>query len=372
MHASLKPNRQEGFSIIEMLIAVTVMLIVTTAIVSLLRSSLSVAHVTYELTEAAESVRTAQEYINRDLMNAGDGLKSMTYIPVNTAFVQNYLTAAPIADATMPALATNLGILTTDNNVGAGKTVPTLPLPATPAVPGIPIPLMPGTDRQTIMEIDGDPVTNPAMTPFAINAAGTLITLPAATTATQMGTFSVGEIYFLTSSRGGTFATITGVNVGAKQLSFATGNVNDVCGLNTAAPNNRIADISANGTLPTVLQRMKIIHYFIDGNRLLRRRVFGERGAAFRDTIIAEHVLNVQFIYSLGLEANGFPVQPTSTLTTPVEQVNISQVEVRVTVETPHVLLHNGQRPPPITMSTTTSLRNMQFRQALQPKAPTP
>jgi hypothetical protein len=46
----------------------------------------------------------------------------------------------------------------------------------------------------------------------------------------------------------------------------------------------------------------------------------------------------------------------------------VRQVEVTVTVETPHVL-QNGQRPPNLSMTTSTSVRNMQFRQALQPKA---
>jgi hypothetical protein len=230
------------------------------------------------------------------------------------------------------------------------------------------LPILVNTDRQTILEIDPDPVTNPQIFPAAITAAGDIMTLPAATTAADMGRFTVGEIYFLTSQRGGTFAGLTAVNVAGRQLTFAVG---DRCGFNSAGANNRVKDISANGTLPTMLQRMKIIHYFVDANRLLTRRVFGERGVAFRDTIIAEHVLGVQFVYSLGLDAGGNPVQPTDLLTTPEQQVNISQVQVTVSVETPHVMLQTGVRPPPISMTTSTSLRNMQFRQALQPK-PTP
>lgn len=360
VHESLRVQNQRGFSIIEMIIAAGVMLIVISAIVSLLQSSMAVATASYELTDAQESLRTAQEYINRDLMNAGDGLKSMTYIPVNTVFVQNYLSRTPIADATMPAGATNLGILSTDNDAAAGNTIPGVTVGST-------IPIRLGTDRQTILEIDPDPVTNPQIFPAAITTAGDIMTLPAATTTADMAKFTVGEIYFLTSQRGGTFAALTAVNAGAKQLTFATG---DRCGLNSAGTNNRVKDISANGTLPTMLQRMRIIHYFVDSNRLLMRRVFGERGAAFRDTIIAEHVLGVQFIYSLGLDSGGNPVQPTDLLTTPEEQVNISQVQVTVSVETPHVMQQTGVRPP-ISMTTSTSLRNMQFRQALQPK-PTP
>src|SRR3977135_1017011 len=74
MHSSTRPN-QEGFSIIEMMIAVGIMVIVTAAVCSLMRDSIRVSKTTYELTDAQENLRTAQEYVNRDLMNAGDGLK---------------------------------------------------------------------------------------------------------------------------------------------------------------------------------------------------------------------------------------------------------------------------------------------------------
>ena len=369
MHASLRSNNQEGFSIIEMMIATTVMLIITGAVVALMNNSIMVATTSYELTDAQESLRTAQEWVNRDLMNAGDGLKSITYIPVNTTFVQNYLSLTPIADATMPTGATNLGILTTDNNVPAGTTVPGPPPPGPSPLPSpSPILVLAGTDRQTILEIDPDLVTNPQIFPSAITAAGDVITLPSTTTAADMARFTVGEIYFLTSSRGGTFAGLTAVDATNKTLTFANG---DRCGLNSTGANNRIKDISASGTLATTLQRMRIIHYFVDSNRLLRRRVFGDRGPAFRDNIVAEHVMGVQFVYSLALAAGGLPVQPTSLLTTPEQQVNISQVEVTVTVETPHAL-HNNLKPL-LSTTTSTSLRNMQFRQALQPRpSPTP
>lgn len=298
-------------------------------------------------------------------MNAGDGLKSMTYIPVNTTFVQNYLSRTPIVDATMPSLATNLGILTTDNNVPPSTTVAAQYAPS-PAPSPTPITILQGTDRQTILEIDPDLATNPQIFPAAISAAGDIITLPPATTLADMAKFSAGEIYFLTSQRGGTFATITSVDGANKRLNFANG---DSPGLNSAGADNRIKDISASGTLATTLQRMRIIQYFVDSNRLLRRRVFGEKGATFRDSIIAEHVLGVQFMYSLGLDSGGNPVPPTELLTTPEQQVNISQVEVTITVETPHSLELTSK--PLLSSTMGTSLRNMQFRKALQP-SPTP
>jgi type II secretory pathway pseudopilin PulG len=350
-------HNQQGFSIVEMVVASTVMLIITASVFSLVKSSLSVTTANYELTDAQQSLRTAQEFINRDLMNAGDGLKSMTYIPVKTTFVENYLSLNPIVDAAMPADVTNLGILTTDNDVPADTVVPTVP--ATPVVT-----VRRGTDRQTILQVDPSPA-NISIVATAITNNGKDVTLPAGTDMTK---FTVGEIYFFTSSRGGTFGAITAIDTGLKQLSFDNG---DPCGINNAGGSGLINDISVNGTLPTAIQRMRIIQYYIDSNGLLKRRVFGDIGAAYRDSIIAEHVVSVQFVYSLGLDSGGNPVQPTTQLTTPAQQVAISQVEVNVTVETPHALPKGNQ--PLLSSSTSTSLRNMQFRQALQPTAsPTP
>ena len=87
MHSNSRLGNQEGFSLIEMIITMAVMLIVTAAIASLVKSSISIATATYELTDAQESLRTAQEFINRDLMSAGDGLRNMANIPVTKTFV---------------------------------------------------------------------------------------------------------------------------------------------------------------------------------------------------------------------------------------------------------------------------------------------
>jgi type II secretory pathway pseudopilin PulG len=362
VNAKFRPNDQRGFSIVEMLIAISCMLIVTVAVTSLVRSSMQVATATYELTEAQENLRTVQEYVNRDLMNAGDGLKSVTYIPVNKAFVENYLSTSPVVDTTLPSDVTNLGILTTDNNVSE---IPVIQPSASPSP--TPVNLRAGTDRQTILAIDPSP-TNIAYSPTTIDSIGSLITLPSGTDMTK---FTNGEIWFLTSSKGGTFAAITNVDATNKRLTFANG---DTCGLNVTGSSGRIRDIAFNSSgalIATSLLRMRIIHYFVDSTGLLTRREFGVIGRPYRDSIIAEHVVGVQFIYSLGIDSGGNPVQPTSVLSTPAQQVAISQVEVNVTVETPHALQSGNMQN--ITATTSTSLRNMQFRQALQPKAsPTP
>lgn len=353
MNVKRQHNSQAGFSLLEMIIAVACLVVVTTAIAALLRDTMKVTTATYEITDAQENLRIAQEYINRDLMNAGDGLKSISTIRVPTTFVQNYITLNPISDTSMPSGTTNLGIITSDNNIPANTSV----TGASPATT-----VRTGSDRQTILEID------PGFTPIAlngtqsaINSSGSTITVSAA----DIGKFAVGEVYFVTSSLGGTFVTITAKNSSTRVLTCANG---DTLGLNLTGTGGHLRTISNSGNLATSLMRMRIIHYYITASKLLMRREIGVKGATFRDSIIAEHVLNIQLNYSLNIvDSNGNIAQPTATLSNTEQRLAVRQVETTVTVETPKAL-HTGSNPT-ISATTATSVRNMQFRQALQPTA---
>jgi len=208
-----------------------------------------------------------------------------------------------------------------------------------------------------MLEVDSSFV---AITPTSIDSAGVVVTLPSGTTMSQ---FNVGEIYYFSSTAGATFATITAVDSTNRTLTFGVGGA-DSYGLNLVT-NNNLKAICNSGGLSTSMQRMKIIHYFVDANNLLIRRVFGVRGAGYRDNVVSEHVLNVQFKYSLDtVDAYGNIVQPTDTLTTRTQRLGVRQVEVTVTVETPHALANGTTQ---LAMTTGTSVRNMQFRQAQQP-----
>lgn len=346
-------NRQAGFSLLEMLIAVAVLVVLTGSIAALLRDTMKVTTATYEITDAQENLRIAQEYINRDLMNAGDGLKSISTIRVPKTFVQNYITLNPITDSSMPSGTTNLGILTSDNNLPANTAV-TGSNPSTV--------VRTASDRQTILEIDPNftPIAL-AGTTAAINSSGSTIKVSSA----DIGKFNVGEVYFVTSALGGTFVTITAKDTSTRILSCANG---DSLGLNLTGTGGHLKAISNSGALATSLMRMRIIHYYVTSTKLLMRREIGVAGATFRDSIIAEHVLNVQLNYHLNTtDSNGNISQPTATLSNTEQRLAVRQVETTVTVETPKAL-QSGTNPT-ISATTATSVRNMQFRQALQPTA---
>jgi len=334
------------------------MLIVTGAIFALMRDSMTTSHATLEMSDGQESARTGQEYITRDLLNTGDGLNSLNNIRVPQDFVTNYLTLNPVTDPSTPGII-NLGLVTSDNDVPANTVV----LGTTPAVSVRATPLL--TDRISILQMERPEIFTPiTLAAGAINPTTGLAQVSPA----DIDRFSVGEIYFITSAAGGIFATITdrqGVGTPTPFLVFGPG---DAFGLNSLGAGGQLDVITAGATLPTSICRMKIIHYYINSNGLLMRRVFGVRDAGFNESAIAEHAVSLQFRYFLNLrDTNGNVVQPAAQLTTSQEQVETRQVEVTLTVETPHAL-QNGQ-PQTISMTTSTSVRNMQFRQSLQPTA---
>ncbi|HXQ71497.1 MAG TPA: type II secretion system protein [Pyrinomonadaceae bacterium] len=341
---------QAGFSLMELLVVISLLIIVMGSVLLLLKDGIKLSAVTYEMTEAQESLRTAQEYINRDLMTAGDGLRNINNICLSSNFVNNYLTKNNTGSSCGTGLV-NLPLIQSDNDLPGTTTVtgtnPLVKVRSNPAA----------TDRITILQIDPSftPITLP---PNAIVPSGANISVSAA----DINKFNEGEIYFITSSAGATFGTITNKNTNSRNLIFAASDVFDLNKPGNGGPINIVSD---KGTLPTTIMRMRMIHYFVNENGLLVRRVLGVGGGSgYVDSVIAEHVVNLQFRYFLNLfDDTGFVGQPVAQLSTEEEQAAVRQVEVTVTTETVHAV-SNGQTQT-VSSTTTTSVRNLQFREAL-------
>lgn len=349
---------EAGFSMIELLVCMSVMLIIFATVFTLMGNSLKVSTTAAEMSSAQSALRTAHEYLNRDLTTAGNGLKGINNIRVPIAFVSTYLSTAPITDPSDKTYM-NLAIITSDNDVAATTTIPGTgsPLLKVLSSPNL-------TDRLTVLEED---VRFAAIdrSAKAISANGASITVAAADAARV----SVGEILFVSSTNGATFGTITSVTnptSATPTLNFASG---DTCLFNKPVADGPLDFVANDGTGQISIRRMRILHYFVNENGLLIRRVFGVGGGVpYTDSVIAEHVTNLQFRYGLNLkDSNGYMQQPTKQLSTEQQQVGIREVEATITIETTHKL-SNGIRQP-ITMSTSTSVRDMQFRQALEPNA---
>lgn len=357
------PQGQRGYTIAELAISITIMLIIMAIAMRFMTESFNVSHVTSEMTEAQQNLRTAHDFIARDLKGAGDGMEDIVSPRLLKTFLTKYLTTEPVNDASDTALGV-LGVFTSDDDPPTGTAVP-VPSPS----PGTNISVLEKTDRLTVMKLDTWPETclNPplcyvSLPVGAVTGNGLTAKIP---TGPNMLQFSIGDIYFFTSSGGSAFGSVTAVDPSARTVTFGAG---DRFGLNKVATSGPIY-LATNGKTST-LMRMQIIHYYIDADKMLRRRVYGIGGAGgYTDTAVAEHIANLRVRYILGESAaNGNVAAPVDTLVSEDKQGLVRQVEVTVTAETTHnVVVKSGKQvKQELSMTGTTTVRNMQFNKHLK------
>ena len=349
-----KLNRQAGFSMVELMISMATMTIVTGCAFALIGGSIKFTSTTFHMTDAEQTLRTAHEIINRDLTTAGNGLRGVSAIKLPRAFVTNYLTLT--AD---PADPNNLALVVSDDNVPGTTAVPQSS-PAT-TVQG-------GSDRVTMLSQDtsfnnGNTVSLSAGQ-ITVSGSNTNIVVGVA----NIGLFQAGEIYAVTTQVGLAFGVVTSINTTTNTLIMSNG---DVYGLNQtggAAPIYQVAGLASGPSTAASIMRMQIIHYYVNANNLLIRRVFGIKGAGFVDSVIAEHVTNLQFRYLLNkTDPNGFVYQPVRQVAL-ADQLSVREVETTIAVETVravNVVTNSDNGHQKISTTTATTVRNLQFRKAL-------
>jgi len=102
MTLTVNHKSQAGYSLLELLVGMGVMIVIVGATMAIVNGSLKFSHSTFHVTDTEESLRTAHELINRDLTSAGDGLKSIGTITVPLAFASNWLTRTTVVDSGDP------------------------------------------------------------------------------------------------------------------------------------------------------------------------------------------------------------------------------------------------------------------------------
>ncbi len=349
MRKKISKSGQKGFSIMELLIVMVIMLIILGAVFSLLRGTVMTANTNYEMTAAGQGLRNAQEYISRDLLVVGDGLKGISNVWLPTAFVTKYFTSrtAAVIDPSNQGFV-SIGAVISDEKVPAGVKVSN----TTPATT-----VFPETDRITLLTIDPSfsPIPLPANT---TNVNTGEIQIPGGNT-TQ---FTVGEIYYITGSGNGSFGTLTGKNSGS--IFWQAG---DVFGLNRLGNTGNIATASGvNGSQPSTLMRVNIIHYYVDADKKLMRRVFGVKEQSFIDNTIAEHVTALKFRYVLKPDSNGIIYEKPAGQIDLADASLVRTIEPFVEVETAYPL-QNGKYGN-VEGTTQIGVRNLQFNEAAIPR----
>ena len=351
MYATFKYKGHAGYSMLELLICMGILIVVVGATMSLLAGSLRFSRSTFYMTDAEESLRNAHEMINRDLTSAGDGLKSIGTITVPLSFASSWLTRTTVVDSSDPTHH-QLGLVTSDDAMPLNTTVPS----ASPAAT-----FKENSDRISMLIQDKDFNNGNAVSllPGQITVSGTATSIVVG--ATNINLFQVGEIY----------ATVTAVNPTTYTVIMTNG---DAFGLNqtgTTAPLTTVTGIvSGASTFNASLIRLRIIQYYVTSTGLLMRRVFGVRGGGFNETPIAEHVTNLQFRYMTNLsDANGFVQQPIRVISTPLQQSAVREVETTLEVETVSAVNkvtnangnNNANGKQTIQATTATTVRNLQF-----------
>jgi Tfp pilus assembly protein PilW len=363
MYSKSKTKDQAGYTLLELLVGVGVMMVIVGATMSIINGALKFSNSTFHVTDAEESLRTAHELINRDLTSAGDGLKSIGTITVPLAFASNWLTRTTVVDSSDPTHH-QLGLVTSDDAIPANIAVPS----ASPAAN-----FKEGTDRISMLIQDkdfnqGQNGSSVSLLPGKIAVVGTSTNL---LVGTNIGLFQTGEIYAILSQNSAAFGTVTGVNTTTNTVSMANG---DTFGLNQTgllAPFTTVSGIVAGLSTQNVsIIRLKIIQYYVTSTGLLMRRVFGVKNLGFSESPIAEHVTGLQFRYMTNLvDPNGFVKQPFKVISSPLQQSAVREVETTIEVETVRAVNKitnanantsaNGKQL--ISITTATSVRNLQF-----------
>jgi len=334
-------NRQQGFTIVEMLVAIAITLIMMTAAMMIYQRSVQVSGVVTSRAEIQSELRAAADQIARDLNQAGTGIPiGGLPIPsaaagganpqfgcdVNTCYLQpgQYALSNGVLYKIVPA-----------NGVGPNTTEPTDAIVITYLEPLAVDPNDPNasgtapnwsTYPTQVIADDGSSLTMPAGTTPKINdpAYGLVI----------------GDILMLQNSSGSALGVVTNFDGSSNVITFSA---LDPLNLNQpTAPTGNIAALKFNPVPtsgpkypPTTVSRMMMITYFIQqvpttygtDYRLMRQV------DARTPTPVAEHIEDLQFTYdvfddSSSTVTSNLPDAATGTPPTPkpnqIRKVNIT------------------------------------------------
>ncbi|MGI8670152.1 MAG: hypothetical protein ACR2J3_09965, partial [Aridibacter sp.] len=267
-----------------------------------------------------------------------------------TKFVTDYLTVrtAGTIDPTGSGFVT-VGAVISDNNIPAGVKVKG----SNPATT-----ILKRTDRLTLLAKDSEFASIDLPT-GSTNFNDGRINIPAS----RIGDFTLGEVYFISNGATGVFGAITKIDKTANQIFWGEG---DSLGLNRFGSTGNIATGTRYGNDPSSLLRMNIKQYYVDDDGRLMRRAFGVKGAGFIDSTVAEHLVSLQFRYTLRPSGTG------TILSQPAEELDLSEstrvrmVEMNTGVETAYPL-QDGYRHQ-IEGTANVGVRNIQFLEAPVPR----
>ena len=334
-----------GFTILEVIIAMTIFMMVTGAIWGVLRIALLSRTTVNQQVQLAKNVRLALNVIGKDTYNAGFGY------PVNSTVVlpDNRISAAigipndydTTRDTVPPIIAGNQINLDTYNTTANTR-----------------------TDQITLLFKDSSFNTASGVsTPLNIFAptSGTGYSQIVPVSGSN-SVCNVNDLYLITGTNGSRLGVATSL-VGANSIRFADG---DVMGLNLAGSTDSILGITGNAAI----QRVKMLTYFVASDGTLTRREFVNvppvsPAVAYVDEPLVYGVddFQIQYIMDDGTITDNPSAGPDAVAGTADDiQSNLAAVrQIRYTVSARSTELNSSGQPFRETMTSTFSTRNLGY-----------
>lgn len=258
-----KRNRQAGFSLLELLAAMSIFLIVTGSVWGILQVAQGSRQAVSEQTHLGKNLRVSLNLVGRDTYNAGYGypLRNSVFIPDNA--LSTLLGVPSDVDTTRDLVPP----IISGNNLRA-NTFNTAPNVFTDQVT-----FLFKDSTFNVLGAVGPPDTR-ISTPIGINAATTtptgideIIPLSGSNASCR-----VNDLYLVTGANGSTLGVSTGL-VSTNTVQFAS---SDVLGFNLTG----IAGSLRNITTPATMQRVSMVTYFVTTDGILTRRQYINRPVA--------------------------------------------------------------------------------------------
>lgn len=344
-------NGEQGFSIVEVIVAMVIFLIITGAIYGALQAALRSRSVVNQQVPLTKSVRLGLNLVGRDTYNAGFGYPLSTAVVVPNTSISTLLgipnDTDPLVDRVPPIIAGNNITLNTYN-----------------LTPGV------RTDQVTFLFKDStfnlvplaQPLDRRFSAPLNIPAALTVggIDEIAPLTGTNAAC-AVNEIYLISGGNGSTLGVSTALSGGDK-VHFAN---LDVLGFNQTGPGGPLSGI----TTPASMQRVNMVTYFVTPDGILTRRQYANvppvvPAVGFVDVPLVYGVedFQIQYVMDTGALFND-PADPDGVPASGDENTNrlMGVRQIRFTISVRATELNNVGQPNRVSMTSTFSTRNLGY-----------
>ncbi|MGA8013051.1 MAG: prepilin-type N-terminal cleavage/methylation domain-containing protein [Candidatus Acidiferrales bacterium] len=360
-------KRENGFSLIELLVAMAILVVIAAAAVGALVQAQHVTQAVALQANAQQNLRAGMHSLVHDLMQAGEGI--------------------PTAGITIPTTAGNVSAITRPGPAPLPALFPTTFAALPQVIPGwrlgmdaktvnpVTLAVQDGllrTDIITVLYADDTLVSsalgpggipNPKLSDYPVvqaapaapvcagilNVAGTSVTLAPACFTLPGGPvpISKGDLIMFHNANGSALELVT--NVAGNVLTFAAG---DPAGLNgTGLPNGTVTQLNV-GVTPTSISRVWMVTYYVDSNTVPSR---------------PQLIRQLNYPNYPSVAAPTYPAQPVADI---VENLSFSYDLVNSTAAAGTYPLGPGDAPQPVLPDTSFNIRAVNVTLAARSEYP--